>query len=191
MSTEIQPCPRCGGEIRVEEGVYGEVWEWHCVKCLVMSGYRFATKAKAIADANRRVPSEWQVKAEFAASEMRAMKTHYENRYDEILRHSVQFWHRLRRMHRVLARTLGHQLWHDERTHKGPRLKPSRTEAEAVWLLRRLLHPGNAAAYRDTRKWLLKQKLAVRIGGVPVPSDAAFRARYGEVDGDTSKPSTE
>ena len=60
---ELERCPRCGGEIRVEEGVYGEVWEWHCVKCLVMSGYRFATEAEAIEDANRRVPSRTESEA--------------------------------------------------------------------------------------------------------------------------------
>ena len=60
MSEELLPCPRCGGEIVIELA-YGTWWEWLCKGCGATCGthgsYGWTTRAEAIADANRRVPS--------------------------------------------------------------------------------------------------------------------------------------
>ena len=57
MSTEIQPCPRCGGEIEVVQFSGWDLWQWKCSGCPARTLFTFDTEAEAIEDANRRVPS--------------------------------------------------------------------------------------------------------------------------------------
>ena len=124
MSTELLPCPWCGGE-KTKDRRGPEYWIGRIEDCKYEPDKIFIYLGhlkKAIADANRRVPS--------------------------------------------------------------------RTEAEAVRLLMEMHGEGYDGDLPVTVGEFL-HGLGMVGGDDWAPDDHAFCARYGEVDGDTSKPSTE
>ena len=60
MSTELKPCPFCGGKARLHEiaSTYHVLWRYvMCDNCLT-SNDNYSTEEEAIAAWNRRVPDE-------------------------------------------------------------------------------------------------------------------------------------